>query len=92
MKTILVKILTRAATLNPQDSAVLNALHLLGYTNISGVQVGRLIVLEVSDTEDIDGLKARLETDLKKPQMAGHFNPITDTYTIEEVVDTKSGA
>lgn len=84
MKTILLTILTRAGTLNPQDNAVLATLHRLEYAGASGIRVGRCMVFEVGDEVNSCEFKERIEQDLKKPEFARFFNPITDECRIEE--------
>lgn len=83
MKTIVVKILTRAATHNPQNRVVESALKHMGYEGISAVRVERCIVLEVAPEADTNQISGRIGDDLKKPAFARFFNPITDTFNVE---------
>lgn len=85
MKTILIKILTRGATLNPQNMVVRSALHQMGYTQIQEIRVERYCRIEVEDDVDTDELTDQLGEDLKGNRLPTMFNAITDIFEIEVV-------
>ncbi len=84
MKTILLKILTRGSTLNPQNKVVCAALHQMGHTNVVSIQVERCAILEVDDADDLAEWKLRLGEDLRNGKLPSSlFNPVTDVFEIE---------
>ncbi len=85
MKKLIVKILTRGATLNPQNRVVCSALHQMGYKEIATIRVERCCLVELRDGADSNECKKRMEEGLKGNKFSTIFNPITDVFEIEEV-------
>lgn len=83
MRTMTVKIMTRPGTLNPQNRVVLESAQQMGYTNFSAIQIERCLRLEITDDVDVEELKGRLEKDLRRPEFAQLFNPVTDICLFE---------
>jgi phosphoribosylformylglycinamidine synthase len=46
-----VTVMLKPGVLDPQGQAVGRALHGLGYTGVSDVRIGKVIVLEISETD-----------------------------------------
>ena len=82
MKTIVLKVLTRPATLNPQDSTVGKTLEQLGYKEYKSVRVGRYLTLEVADEVDATEMAKRIAVDIGKAQFAHFFSPVTDVFEV----------
>lgn len=85
MKTLMIKILTRGATLNPQNRVVCSALHQMGYTEIATIRVERCCLVELADGADSDECKKRLEEGLKGNKFSTIFNLVTDVFEIKEI-------
>lgn len=83
MKTVTIKILTRAATLNPQNAVVLDALKQMCSVQMSGMRVERCILIEVADETDTSTLKQRLAQHLERNAFPSIFNLVTDNFEIE---------
>ncbi len=60
--------------LDPQGQAVEDALHALGFRDVSGVHVGRLIELEVEDASQLPQMCERLLA-----------NPLIEDYEVVEL-------
>jgi phosphoribosylformylglycinamidine synthase subunit PurS len=68
----------KPAVLDPQGKAIGNALQALGFTGVGEVRQGKLIELELADT-DIAAARARVE-DMCRQLLA---NPVIENYSIE---------
>lgn len=78
--TVQVRVMPRAALLDPQGEAVERALHALGFGEVARVRMGKHVVLEVTAaTRDAALAQARAMCD----QLLA--NPVTEDY--ELVVD-----
>jgi len=77
---VAVQVVPRRGLLDPQGKAVADALHTLGFGGVSGVHVGRHLVLEldVSDEET-----ARRQTREMCERLLA--NPVTEDFEIAEV-------
>jgi len=75
---VLVRVMPRVGLLDPQGQAIESALHVLGFTEASGVHMGKSITL------DIDA-KSRDEAQSKARAMCDKLlaNPVTEDYLIE---------
>ena len=73
-----VHISLKAGVLDPQGKAIGNALHGLGFTGIGEVRQGKLIELELAET-DPAAARARVE-DMCRQLLA---NPVIENYAIE---------
>ena len=73
-----VHISLKAGVLDPQGKAIGNALHALGFAGIGEVRQGKLIELELSDT---DPLAARSRVEEMCRQLLA--NPVIEDYAIE---------
>jgi phosphoribosylformylglycinamidine synthase len=62
----------KAGILDPQGVAVERALPALGFAGVSGVHVGRLVELEVTDPTQLEAMCRRLLA-----------NPVVEDYEIE---------
>ena len=68
----------RQGVLDPKGDAVKSALHTLGFDEVKGVRIGKLIELEI-EAADEDAAKERLQ------KMADELlaNPIMETFSVE---------
>jgi phosphoribosylformylglycinamidine synthase subunit PurS len=73
-----VHISLKPGVLDPQGKAIGNALHGLGFGGIGEVRQGKLIELELSDT---DPVAARARVDEMCRQLLA--NPVVENYAIE---------
>jgi phosphoribosylformylglycinamidine synthase len=62
----------KAGILDPQGVAVERALPALGFAGVSGVHVGRLVELEITDPTQLEAMCRRLLA-----------NPVVEDYEIE---------
>ena len=81
MVKVQVYVTLKEGVLDPQGSAIQNALHTMEYKEVKSVQTGKFIELEIEKTTD---LEKRIEEMCEKLLS----NPVIEdyTYTIEEVV------
>jgi phosphoribosylformylglycinamidine synthase len=78
--TVQVRVMPRAALLDPQGEAVERALHALGFGEVARVRMGKHVVLEVTAaTRDVALAQARAMCDRLLA------NPVTEDYDL--VVD-----
>lgn len=68
----------KPGVLDPQGKAIGNALKTLGFAGVGEVRQGKLIELELADT-DLDAARARVEA-MCRQLLA---NPVIENYTIE---------
>jgi phosphoribosylformylglycinamidine synthase subunit PurS len=68
----------RKDVLDPQGKAIGNALVSLGFTGIGEVRQGKLIELELAET---DPLRAQAQVDAMCKELLA--NPVIENYTIE---------
>jgi phosphoribosylformylglycinamidine synthase subunit PurS len=73
-----VQVMLRPAVLDPQGKAIGNALAALGFTEIGEVRQGKLIELELAETEPA---RARQQVETMCKQLLA--NPVTEDYAIE---------
>lgn len=73
-----VTITLKAGVLDPQGKAIEGALHGLGFAGVSGVRAGKVIELDVPET-DAAAARARVEA-MCKGLLA---NPVMENYAIE---------
>ena len=78
MPTIVVEVMPKAELLDPQGKAIGNALKGLGFDDVGEVRQGKLIELELSET-DPAAARARVE-EMCKQILA---NPVIENYAIE---------
>jgi phosphoribosylformylglycinamidine synthase subunit PurS len=72
-----VRVMPRAALLDPQGQAVEHALHALGFGDVAQVRVGKHLVLEVQAATDEEALaQARTMCDRLLA------NPVTEDYEL----------
>ena len=72
-----VRVMPRAALLDPQGQAVEHALHALGFSEVAKVRVGKHLVLELSAANrDEAAARARLMCDRLLA------NPVTEDYQV----------
>lgn len=79
---IAVHIVPRKGLLDPQGKAVADALHTLGFRNVSAVHVGRYIIIE-TDAEDVLVAGEQVEEMCAKLLA----NPVTEDFQIESAVE-----
>jgi len=75
-----VQVMLRPAVLDPQGKAIGNALAALGFTGIGEVRQGKLIELELAETEPA---RARQQVEAMCKQLLA--NPVTEDFAIEIV-------
>jgi phosphoribosylformylglycinamidine synthase len=78
---VMVHVVPRTGILDPQGKAVNDALHTLGFNNVSDVRVGRHLVLRVdAENKDAAADSARAMCDKLLA------NPVTEDFSIAGVV------
>jgi phosphoribosylformylglycinamidine synthase subunit PurS len=75
-----VHIVPRKGLLDPQGKAVTDALHALGFNNVTDTRIGRHLVIEV-DAADAAAARASVTAACDKLLA----NPVTEDYAIEGV-------
>jgi phosphoribosylformylglycinamidine synthase subunit PurS len=75
-----VQVMLRADVLDPQGKAIGNALAALGFAGIGAVRQGKLIELELAET---DPARARAQVEAMCKQLLA--NPVIEDYAIEIV-------
>jgi phosphoribosylformylglycinamidine synthase PurS subunit len=80
-----VQVMLRAGVLDPQGKAIGNALAALGFAGIGEVRQGKLIELELAET-DPDRTRERVEA-MCKQLLA---NPVIEDYRIEVLPESPS--
>ncbi len=75
-----VHIVPRRGILDPQGKAVSDALHSLGFAQVSDVRVGRYLVLD-TEAESVDAARAVARTMCEKLLA----NPVTEDFDIAAV-------
>ncbi|MDF2232910.1 phosphoribosylformylglycinamidine synthase subunit PurS [Albimonas sp. CAU 1670] len=68
----------KTGVLDPQGEAIRHALGTLGFEGVEGVRQGKLIELELAQTDP-----AAAEAEVKKMCEALLANPVIESYTIE---------
>ena len=68
----------KAGVLDPQGKAIGNALHSLGFEGVDEVRQGKLIELDLADTDPV-AARARVE-EMCRQLLA---NPVIENYAIE---------
>ncbi len=82
-----IRVVPRRGLLDPQGKAVADALHALGFAEVTDARVGRHIVL---DTEAADeGAARRRAAEMCERLLA---NPVTEDFEIEQVVPAAAAA
>ena len=76
--TVLVRVLLKPGVLDPQGKAIADALHRLGYAQVSDVRAGKLFRIDV-DTADP---KAALEAGRRMAETL-LTNPVIEHYEVE---------
>lgn len=79
MATVSVIVMPKGEVLDPQGRAVLGALRSLGFQEVSGCRVGRVIRLSFEGTPPATDLLATA-TEMAKALLA---NPVTEDFTVE---------
>ncbi|HEX4574915.1 MAG TPA: phosphoribosylformylglycinamidine synthase subunit PurS [Gemmatimonadales bacterium] len=75
--TVEVRVMPRAALLDPQGQAVEHALHALGFAEVAGVRIGKHVVLAVNSATPAEALaRARAMCDRLLA------NPVTEDYEL----------
>ena len=80
---VAIHIVPRRGLLDPQGKAVADALHVLGFSDVADVRVGRHIVVE-TNAADADAA-TRAAREMCEKLLA---NPVTEDFEIEQVVAT----
>jgi phosphoribosylformylglycinamidine synthase subunit PurS len=73
-----VRVTLKPGILDPQGKAIGNALAALGFTGIGEVRQGKMIEIEIAET---DPSRTRQQTESMCKQLLA--NPVTEDYTIE---------
>jgi phosphoribosylformylglycinamidine synthase len=73
-----VRVTLKATVLDPQGKAIGNALSSLGFTGIGAVRQGKLIELELAETDP-----ARARAEVAQMCQALLANPVIEDYAIE---------
>ncbi|WP_031554597.1 phosphoribosylformylglycinamidine synthase subunit PurS [Parvularcula oceani] len=68
----------KSGVLDPQGKAIEGALHGLGFEDVSGVRQGKLIEIELSETDEA---KARADVERMCERLLA--NPVMESYRIE---------
>ena len=77
---VAVHVVPRRGLLDPQGKAVADALHTLGFGGVTGVHVGRHLVLDIDAPSEAD---AREQTRRMCAQLLA--NPVTEDFEIASV-------
>lgn len=77
---VAVQIVPRRGLLDPQGKAVADALHTLGFGGVSGVHVGRHLVLDLDAATEADARK--MTRQMCEKLLA---NPVTEDFEIATV-------
>lgn len=78
---VAVQIIPRAGLLDPQGKAVADALHALGFGDVSSVHVGRHVVIEMSAA---DAMSAESAAQAMCQRLLA--NPVTEDFEITSAV------
>lgn len=70
----------KSGVLDPEGKAIANALHTLGFPNVGDVRQGKLIELQIDET---DPAKARAAIEEMCKKLLA--NPVMESYSIELV-------
>jgi phosphoribosylformylglycinamidine synthase PurS subunit len=76
--TVVVRVLLKSGVLDPQGKAIADALHRLGYTQVSDVRAGKLFRIEV----DAADAKAALEAGRRMAETL-LANPVIEQYEVD---------
>lgn len=76
-----IRVVPRRGILDPQGKAVTDALHALGFAEVTDARVGRHVVLEV--TADAEPQARERAAEMCRRLLA---NPVTEDFEIEQVV------
>ena len=77
-----IRVVPRRGILDPQGKAVADALHSLGFPDVTDVRVGRHVVLETRASGTDDARRRAVE--MCERRLA---NPVTEDLEIEQVVE-----
>jgi phosphoribosylformylglycinamidine synthase PurS subunit len=77
---VAIQVVPRRGLLDPQGKAVADALHTLGFGGVSGVHVGRHLVLDLDASNEADARK--LSRQMCERLLA---NPVTEDFEIATV-------
>jgi phosphoribosylformylglycinamidine synthase len=77
---VAIQVVPRRGLLDPQGKAVADALHTLGFGGVSGVHVGRHLVLDLDASSEADARK--LSRQMCEKLLA---NPVTEDFEIAAV-------
>jgi phosphoribosylformylglycinamidine synthase subunit PurS len=80
---VAVHVVPRRGLLDPQGKAVADALHTLGFGGVTGVHVGRHLVLDIDSSSEAD---AREQTRRMCAQLLA--NPVTEDFEIASVTSS----
>jgi phosphoribosylformylglycinamidine synthase subunit PurS len=78
---VAVQIIPRVGLLDPQGKAVADALHALGFGDVSSVHVGRHVVIEMSAP---DAMSAKSAAEAMCQRLLA--NPVTEDFEITSAV------
>jgi phosphoribosylformylglycinamidine synthase subunit PurS len=78
---VAVQIIPRAGLLDPQGKAVADALHALGFSDVSSVHVGRHVLIEMSAP---DAMSAESAAQAMCQRLLA--NPVTEDFEITSAV------
>ncbi|MSP82360.1 MAG: phosphoribosylformylglycinamidine synthase subunit PurS [Alphaproteobacteria bacterium] len=73
-----VRVTLKSGVLDPQGSAIAEALHRLGHANVANVRQGKFIEL---DLEEPDPTKAKAQVEAMCRDL--FVNPVIETYAVE---------
>lgn len=79
MPRVTVYVTLKPTLLDAQGRTVESALHSLGYEEVSGLRIGRVIEMQVPDGSDDATVRARVASMCEKLLA----NPVTESYRIE---------
>lgn len=77
--TVLVRVLLKSGVLDPQGKAIADALHRLGYAQVSDVRAGKLFRIDVGDAIDA---KSALEAGRRMAETL-LANPVIEQYEVD---------
>jgi phosphoribosylformylglycinamidine synthase subunit PurS len=77
--TVLVRVLLKSGVLDPQGKAIADALHRLGYAQVSDVRAGKLFRIDVGEAIDA---KSALEAGRRMAETL-LANPVIEQYEVD---------
>ncbi len=79
MSKVIATVTLKPTLLDAQGRTVESALHSIGFAEVSGVRIGKVIEMQVADTVSKEEIESRVSAMCNKLLA----NPVTESYKIE---------